>query len=161
MRWGAFLGCLAGGWLSDLVFQGKRNPINVLFTLAIIAVLFAFKVTTVTWPILDAAFLFFFGFLIFGPQSIIGLAAAELSHKKAAATATGFAGCFSYLGAAVAGGPLGAVIKEWGWDSFLLCLGACSLIGALLILPLWSVRASPNTRQETPLEKEAEPSGSS
>lgn len=157
---GGFLGCLAGGWISDLVFQGKRNPINVLFTVTIIAVLVAFKMTTITWPILDAAFLFLFGFLIFGPQSIIGLAAAELSHKKAAATATGFAGCFSYLGAAVAGGPLGAVIKEWGWDSFLLCLGACSLIGALLILPLWSVKASPRVKEEEPVVKEAEPSSS-
>ncbi len=140
---GGFLGCLAGGWISDLVFQGKRNPINVLFTMGILAVLIAFKWITVSWPILDGLFLFLFGFFIFGPQSIIGIAAAELSHKKAAATATGFAGCFSYLGAAVAGGPLGAIIKTWGWDSFLLTLGACSVIGTLLILPLWSVKVNP------------------
>lgn len=146
---GGFLGCLAGGWLSDLVFKGKRNPINVLFTIAIIAVLLAFRTTTVAWTLLDSAYLFLFGFFIFGPQSIIGLAAAELSHKKAAATATGFAGSFSYLGAAVAGGPLGAVIKEWGWDSFLLIVGACSVIGALLILPFWSVKARQETEEAT------------
>lgn len=139
---GGFLGCLAGGWISDLVFKGKRNPINVLFTIAITGVLLLFKATTASWAILDSAFLFLFGFFIFGPQNIIGLAAAELSHKKAAATATGFAGCFSYLGAAVAGGPLGAIIKGWGWDSFLLVIGACSIFGTLLILPLWSVKAS-------------------
>ncbi|HSX37856.1 MAG TPA: MFS transporter [Chlamydiales bacterium] len=149
---GGFLGCLAGGWISDLVFNGKRNPINVLFTLAIIAVLCAFKMTNISWPLLDAAFLFLFGFFIFGPQSIIGLAAAELSHKKAAATATGFAGCFSYLGAAVAGGPLGAVIKEWGWDSFLMTLGVCSIIGALLILPLWSVKTNPKQAESRQAE---------
>ena len=147
---GGFLGCLAGGWISDLVFKGKRNPINVLFIIAILGLLIIFKSITVSWPFLDAFFLFLFGFFIFGPQSIIGLAAAELSHKKAAATATGFAGSFSYLGAAVAGGPLGAVIKEWGWDSFLIVLGLCSIIGALLILPLWSVKASSGEAEPEP-----------
>ena len=149
---GGFLGCLAGGWISDLVFKGKRNPINVLFTTAIVGVLFAFRSATTSWPVLDAAFLFLFGFFIFGPQNIIGLTAAELSHKKAAATATGFAGCFSYLGAAVAGGPFGAMIKEWGWDSFLLVLGACSVIGTLLIAPLWSVRSAPSQPRTVPEE---------
>ncbi len=140
---GGFLGCIAGGWISDLLFQGKRNPINVLFTLGIGAVLLAFKWISVSWPLLDGVFLFLFGFFIFGPQNIIGIAAAELSHKKAAATATGFAGCFSYLGAAVAGGPLGALIKEWGWDSYLITLGICSAMGTLLIAPLWSVKENP------------------
>lgn len=140
---GGFLGCLAGGWISDLVFQGKRNPINVLFTIAILVLVIALKATTnILWPMLDAVFLFLFGFFIFGPQSIVGLAVAELSHKKAAATATGFAGCFSYLGAAAAGGPLGAMIKAWGWDGFLIILAISSFLGALLILPLWSVKSS-------------------
>ncbi|MBI5273234.1 MAG: MFS transporter [Chlamydiia bacterium] len=140
---GGFAGCLAGGWASDLIFKGKRNPINVLFTLGILLVLLAFKTLSMPWPILDGVFLFLFGFCIFGPQNIIGLAVAELSHKKAAATATGFAGCFSYLGAAVAGGPLGAIIKAWGWDSFFFTLAASAVIGVLLILPLWSVKAGP------------------
>ena len=29
---GGFLGSLAAGWSSDILFKGKRNPINVLFT---------------------------------------------------------------------------------------------------------------------------------
>ena len=147
---GGFLGCLAGGWLSDLVFKGKRNPINVLFTVALLGVLAAFRWVDLAWPIVDGSFFFLFGLCIFGPQNIIGLAAAELSHKKAAATATGFTGCFSYLGAAVAGGPLGAVIKEWGWDVFLLSLGACSVIGVLLIFPLWSVTSKDTEAQTEP-----------
>ena len=72
-----------------------------------------------------------------------GVAAAELSHKKAAATATGFAGCFAYLGAAVAGGPLGAITQRWGWDSFLMTLTGCTVIVTILMLPLWSVKSNP------------------
>lgn len=152
---GGFVGCLAGGWMSDVVFQGRRNPINVLFTLCILVVLAGFKWISFAWPILDAAFLFLFGFFIFGPQSIIGLATAELSHKKAAATASGFAGCFSYLGAAVAGAPLGFMLKTWGWDSFFLAVAGCSVIGALLIWPLWSVRSG------IPAEQAQEPAAES
>lgn len=142
---GGFLGSLASGWASDVIFKGKRNPINVLFNIAILILLGAFKMVGIAWPLLDAAFLFSFGFFIFGPQMLIGMAAAELSHKKAAATATGFAGCFAYLGAAVAGGPLGAVVKTWGWDSYLLTLFVCGVLGALIVLPLWSVKTNPKS----------------
>ena len=74
---------------------------------------------------------------------LIGLAAAEVSHSKAAATATGFVGCFAYLGAAAAGGPLGEITKIWGWDSYLWTLGICAFLGAALLLPLWSVKTNP------------------
>ena len=86
-------------------------------------------------------FLFILGFFIFGPQMMIGIACAELAHKKAAATATGFAGFFAYcLGAVFAGAPLGAIVKNWGWDSYLLTLEVCCLFPALLMLPLWSIK---------------------
>ncbi|MDE3055800.1 MAG: MFS transporter [Verrucomicrobiota bacterium] len=141
---GGFLGCITGGWLSDLVFRGRRNPISVIFLIGVLAVLVAFRWIPFSSSIVASLFFALFGFFIFGPQNIIGLAAAELSHKKAAGTATGFTGCFSYLGAAAAGGPMGAIIKEWGWDAFLLTLGICSAAGALLMLPLWSLK----TRKE-------------
>ena len=57
------------------------------------------------FPFLDGIIIFFIGFFIFGPQMLIGMVAAELTHKKAAATSSGFAGCFAYIGAAMAGGP--------------------------------------------------------
>jgi OPA family sugar phosphate sensor protein UhpC-like MFS transporter len=140
---GGFFGSLAAGWASDLIFKGKRNPINVLFTVGILVLIGAFRFANFSWPLLDAAYIFLFGFFIFGPQMLIGMAAAELSHKKAAATATGFVGCFAYLGAAAAGGPLGAITKMWGWDSYLITLFLCALFGILFLLPLWSVKTNP------------------
>jgi MFS transporter, OPA family, sugar phosphate sensor protein UhpC len=80
---GGFFGSLAAGWASDLLFKGKRNPVNVLFTAVILFLLFAFKVVAYPWPVLDAIFIFLFGFFIFGPQMLIGMAAAEMSHKNA------------------------------------------------------------------------------
>jgi OPA family sugar phosphate sensor protein UhpC-like MFS transporter len=138
---GGFLGSLVAGWSSDLIFKGRRTPTNVIFTLAVLCTLLGFKAYTGSFIFLDAAFLFLFGFFIFGPQMLIGVAAAELSHKKAAATATGFAGCFAYLGAAAAGAPLGAITKHFGWNSFFVTLCACAAAATMLLLPLWSVRS--------------------
>jgi OPA family sugar phosphate sensor protein UhpC-like MFS transporter len=145
---GGFFGSLVAGWSSDLLFKGKRNPINVLFMIAMFCLILAFQSYHLSLPYLDGLFLFLFGFFIFGPQMLIGMAATEISHKKAAATANGFAGCFAYLGAAAAGAPLGVVTREWGWNAFLLTLIGCSVAATALLLPLWSVKQ--RERKEKP-----------
>ena len=82
---------------------------------------------------------------------LIGVAAAELSHKRAAATANGFVGSFAYLGAAFAGGPLGAITKYWGWNGFFIALISCALVAILLMLPLWSVKTNTQEAQSLTL----------
>lgn len=149
---GGILGSLAAGWSSDLIFKGRRTPVNVLFTLAVLCSVLGFKAYTGPSPYVDGLFLFLFGFFIFGPQMLIGIAAAELSHKKAAATATGFAGCFAYLGAAAAGAPIGAITQRWGWGSFLYTLCGCAVIATLLLLPLWSVKGNQKTKVAADLD---------
>jgi len=140
---GGFLGSLAAGWSSDYMFKGKRNPVNVLFTLFVtFSVLALWKLPAINLAI-QSLLLFFIGFFIFGPQMLIGMAAAELSHKKAAGTATGFAGWFAYAGAAAAGGPLGAVARDWGWEGFFVILTACGIVSLLLLIPLWKVKYNP------------------
>jgi len=154
---GGFFGSLTAGWASDLIFKGKRNPVSILFTVGILVLIVLFKMLVFPWPILDATFLFFFGFFIFGPQMLIGMAAVELSHKKAAATATGFVGSFAYLGAAAAGGPLGAIIKSWGWDTYLSILFGCGMLCILLLLPLWSVKSNPKDLEPFPKKDKSRP----
>jgi OPA family sugar phosphate sensor protein UhpC-like MFS transporter len=92
--------------------------------------------------LLDSISLFLIGFAIFGPQMMIGMAAAELSHKKAAATSTGFTGLFAYIGAAFAGYPLGFITQNWGWEGFFWTLVLCCVVAILLLIPLWGVNAT-------------------
>ena len=143
---GGFFGSLAAGLASDKLFRGKRNPVNVIFSIATTGCLLGLWTFQDANIIRDSFFMFLIGFFIFGPQMLIGMAAAELSHKKAAATATGFAGCFAYLGAATAGGPLGILTKTWGWNGFFLVLCICGGISTLLLAPLWSVKTNPKQR---------------
>lgn len=138
---GGFFGSLAAGWSSDRLFHAKRGPINVLFSLgALISIAFFWLIPN-GYAFLDSMTMFFIGFSIFGPQMMIGLAAAELSHKKAAASSTGFVGLFAYLGAAFAGYPVGTITQYWEWNGFYYSLLFCCIASILLLLPLWSIGA--------------------
>lgn len=139
---GGLFGSLAAGWSSDRLFQAKRGPINVLFSIGMFITIFLFWLIPRGYPVLDLAVMFLIGFMIFGPQMMIGLAAAELSHKQAAASSTGFLGLFAYAGAAFAGYPLGTLTEQWGWSGFYAMLLACAVGSVIVLLPLWSVTAA-------------------
>ncbi len=141
---GGFLGSLAAGWFSDLFFRGKRGPVNALFAFFVVFALLAMWKAPGALLLVDSLLMFVIGFFIFGPQMLIGVAAAELSHKQAAGTATGFvSGFFGYAGAAVAGGPLGTIVRDWGWESFFVVLTVSGVMAVLLLIPLWNVKVGP------------------
>jgi MFS transporter, OPA family, sugar phosphate sensor protein UhpC len=137
---GGFFGMLIAGWLSDKLCDGKRGPMNVLFSLGMLTTVGVFWMFPDVSFYMDSLILFSIGFFLFGPQMLIGLTAAELSHKKAAGTASGFAGWFAYFGAAAAGFPLGKVAQDWGWGGYFLILCACGLITVFLFIPMWSAK---------------------
>ncbi len=140
---GGFVGSLTSGWASDYIFQGKRGPINVLFTVGAALSVGLLWLTPRGMVFLDSAAMFLIGFFIFGPQMLIGMSASELSPKKAAATTSGFAGWFSYVGAASAGYPLGKITQDYGWEGFFITMGLASLLSFLLLMPLWAVKTKP------------------
>lgn len=158
---GGLFGMLAAGWLSDKLCKGKRGPMNVLFSLGMFFAIVAFWMLPNAGAILASTLLFTIGFFLFGPQMLIGLTAAELAHKKAAGTASGFAGWFAYFGAASAGYPLGKVAQVYGWEGFFLILAIGSLITVLLFLPMWSAggrdaeeKQLPESQSESKMEGE-------
>lgn len=144
---GGLFGMLVAGWLTDKIGSGQRGPINVIFAIGMVfsILLFShFKAVHVIW---DSVLLFTFGFFLFGPQMLMGLAAAELAHKKAAGTASGFAGWFGYVGAATAGYPLGIVIEHFGWSTYYKVLLICGWFSVAFLLPLW--KAKPESQMAT------------
>ncbi len=138
---GGFFGCLASGWLSDKVFQGRRGPSNAIFGVCVILSVIGLWFIPSGGIVFAAAAMFAIGFFIFGPQMLVGVAAAELSHKKAAGTAVGFIGWFGYAGAAAAGFPFGKIAQDYGWGVFFTVLGVCSVMMVLLLLPVWSIKS--------------------
>lgn len=149
---GGLFGMLAAGWLSDKLCAGRRGPMNVFFSIGMLGSVLGFWLLPGLSAFANSAILFVIGFFLFGPQMLIGLTAAELSHKKAAGTASGFAGWFAYFGAASAGYPLGKIAQEFGWEGYFMILAACGVLTILLFLPMWS--AVGKTAKQTSLAKE-------
>ncbi len=139
---GGFCGTLSSGWISDKLFAAKRGPVNILCSIGMMVTVALFWLVPQGYPVLDSCAIFSIGYMTFGPQVLIGVAAAELAHKRAVSTSTGFAGCFAYMGAAMAGYPLGVMTQELGWNGFFLTLVLCCGVAALLLSPMWSVRAN-------------------
>jgi MFS transporter, OPA family, sugar phosphate sensor protein UhpC len=138
---GGFIGMLVAGWMSDRLFKGRRGPAFPIFGLGVIASVLLFAMAPYSGVLFDSAALFAIGFFLFGPQMLIGLAAAELSHKKAAATACSFAsGWFAYAGSAVAGFPVGAITQHWGWSAYFMVLTISGAVIVFCSLPLWRAR---------------------
>lgn len=135
---GGILGMLAAGWFSDKIFNGNRGFISFLFMLMIVMPLSLFWLSPSHNYVINAGLMFISGFFIFGPQMLVGCAATEKSHKDAAATASGFAGTFGYLGAAFAGYPFGLLLERFGWNSFFLAMLISALLGACCFLPFFT-----------------------
>ena len=149
---GGFFGSLAAGWSSDKFFGGKRGPVNVLFAAGMFLSIGLFWFVPVGFALMDSIVMFVVGFTIFGPQMMIGLAAAELSHKKAVGSSNGFLGFFAYFGAAFAGWPLGYITQAWGWEGFFWALLVCCVISVALLIPLWAITGQTSSTNLCPIQ---------
>ncbi len=146
---GGFFGSLVAGWGSDLVFRGKRGPMNVLFSFfSIFAILGLYGAVGHIYVIHSLLF-FLIGFFIFGPQMLIGMAAAELSHKEAAGASTGFVSLFAYLGAALSAYPVGSVTQHYGWVGFFVMMVVSLIAATVFLIPLWSAKTYAQMEKRT------------
>lgn len=124
-------GAILAGRLSDTVFKGNRALINIIYMAALAFAVFEFWMIPAGYPALDALALAAVGFLVYGPQMLVGVAAADVAGKHAAATATGFTGLFGYLGSIVSGIGTGFVVDRFGWSGGFIFFIASAVIGAL------------------------------
>ncbi len=134
------IGMLLAGWATDRVFKGRGARMCVFCMAgACTSLLLFWKFgTTVTSA---AIFLVMAGFFIYGPQALIGIIAANLATKRAAATAAGFTGLFGYASTLVSGWGLGLLVQRYGWNfgfGVLLSIGA---IGMWTFIMAWPAKA--------------------
>lgn len=132
---GGFLGSLVAGWGSDKIFSGNRGPMILLFSMGVFLSVAALWLMPIASFALQAVCLFAIGFFVFGPQMLIGMAAAECSHKDSVGAATGFVGLFAYMGAALAGYPLAIITQHFHWTGFFVVISVAAAAIGLLLLP--------------------------
>lgn len=135
------VGMLAGGWLTDKVFGGRGSRTCVVFMVLCTVSLLAFWALPVQSVAVNTLLLCAAGFFIYGPQCLVGIAAANLATKRAAATAVGLTGLFGYASTLASGAGIGILVDTYGWDAGFLMFVVASIIGLLLFAACWPARA--------------------
>ncbi len=109
--------------------------------LGAIAAMAAFWKFPTNSAVVSELFLGAAGFFIYGPQALIGITAANLATKRAAATAAGVTGLFGYLSPIVSGWGLGFLVQTHGWDVALGALLGIGALGTCMFILAWPAKA--------------------
>jgi len=137
------IGTLAGGYLSDRLFQSRRMPVGVIALLSLAGLMIGFQYLPLTRVAIGAG-LFAAGFLIYIPDSLLsGTAAIDFGTKKGASTASGLVNGCGSLGQIIGvtlPGWIGAILREGQgiWDPIFFGLGVALALAGLLLVPQWN-----------------------
>lgn len=135
------VGMLVAGWATDRFFGGRAARTCVFNMLFAGIGLFLFWRLEAPPIWLATALLAFCGFFIYGPQALIGIAAANMATKRAAGTAGGFTGIFGYASTVLSGWGLGYVVQHFGWDYAFGALMVICALGMLMFILSWPAKA--------------------
>ncbi|MDO8543781.1 MAG: MFS transporter [Opitutaceae bacterium] len=134
------VGMLIAGWSTDRFFGGRGARTCVFCMLGAVGAMLVFWKLAAT-PLTAGLCLAAAGFFIYGPQALIGITAANLATKRAAATAAGLTGFFGYASTTVSGWGLGMVVDRFGWHIGFGGLVAMGAIGTLMFILAWPAKA--------------------
>jgi phosphoglycerate transporter family protein len=135
------VGALIGGWLTDRLFGGRGFRSCVFYmALSGVAVLLFWKVAGQSFW-LNTVLLCVTGFFVYGPQCLLGIAAANLATKRAAATAVGLVGLFGYLSTTLSGWGLGKLVQTYGWDAGFAGMIVVAALGTVVCAIGWKAKA--------------------
>ncbi|MCS7337342.1 MAG: MFS transporter [Verrucomicrobiae bacterium] len=133
-------GAMLGGWLTDRLFGGRCFRSCVFYmALTGVAVFIFWKVAGNSFG-LNAALLCVTGFFVYGPQCLLGIAAANLATKRAAASAVGLVGLFGYLSTTLSGWGLGKLVQTYGWDAGFAGMIIVAGLGTATCLIGWNAK---------------------
>lgn len=135
-------GMLCAGYISDKFFKSRSQRVCAIEMALVAVCLIALHfIQDAGLPVLFLVILALAGFLIYGPQALLGVTAANIATKKAASSAVGLIGLMSYLSTIITGWGFGALADRFGgWSWFFITMGALAVVGAVLILSLWGLK---------------------
>jgi OPA family glycerol-3-phosphate transporter-like MFS transporter/OPA family sugar phosphate sensor protein UhpC-like MFS transporter len=135
------LGMLSSGWLTGRFFGGRATRVCPVYMTGCVGALVLFWALPHAGFAVSVTLLCLAGFFTYGPQTLVGIAAANLATKRAAASAVGLTGFFGYLSTAISGVGVGKLVDHYGWDAGFLTFIAAAVIGTLLFMLCWPARA--------------------
>lgn len=142
-------GMLCAGYFSDKFFNSKSQRVCAIeMGLVAVCLLALHYVQNLGMPILFLIILAVAGFLLYGPQALLGVIASNQATKKAASSAVGLIGLMSYLSTIITGYGFGSLAdKLGGWDWIFITMGGLAVIGTVLIASVWNLK-DPSLKEE-------------
>ncbi|MBQ8098887.1 MAG: MFS transporter [Bacteroidaceae bacterium] len=143
------VGMLATGYATDKWLKGKahRTCFYCMIGVALFMTLFLL-LPRGTNAALMIVVLAMAGFFIYGPQALIGIAAANQATNRAAATANGLVGLFGYASGLVSGIGVGFFVDMMNrvnptksWDYVFMGMIAIAIVGMFTFLLMWNAKA--------------------
>ena len=130
----ASIGSLISGYISDIVFQGRRAPVAAgLYFIETAIILLATQFHSANAAV---TFLVLISFTANSTHSILGTAAAmDIGGAKMAGFASGVIDSFQYFGGSLAGYFLGALLDK-SWGSYFYFMAPFGLVGGVLMLTI-------------------------
>lgn len=127
----ASLGSLVSGYISDVVFNGRRAPVAAaLYFLETAIILAAAQFTSANTAVV---FLVLISFTANATHSILGTAAAmDIGGARMAGFASGLIDSFQYFGGSLAGLLLGQLLDR-SWGNYFYFMAPFGIIGGLLM----------------------------
>lgn len=143
------LGMLVSGWATDKFFKGKAHHTSLycMVGVAIFMTIFLYlPSSTPQWLMIFT--LAMGGFFIYGPQALIGIAAANQATNRAAATANGLVGLFGYASGLVSGLGIGFMVDTLSksnpgkaWDYVFMMMIGMAVICIFIFALMWKAKA--------------------
>ena len=129
------------GWISDRL-GGRRGMVSML---CMIPIFFAFVGLRLNPPgnlYLDMVLLGIIGFFVYPPVMLLGVAALDMTSKKAVGAAAGFVGLWGYIGRTAQAKGLGwmAANPAFGWDGVMYTIYGATIMAILLLAFTWKIR---------------------
>ena len=154
------LGMLVAGWVTDKYLAGKahRTSLFCMVGVAVFMTIFLYLPTdSPQWMMI--AVLAACGFFIYGPQALIGIAAANQATNRAAATANGLTGLFGYASGLVSGVGVGYMVdvlskSEPGkaWDYVFMMMIGMAILCVFIFALMWKAKAHGYDDLETKID---------
>ena len=136
------IGMLVAGWVTDRYLKGRAHRTCVFCMIGAALFIWIFWMLPGSAPVWAIfASLSMAGFCIYGPQALIGIAAANQATKRAAATANGFTGLFGYASTLVSGVGLAYVAQHFSWNAVYMMMIGLALVGMAVFLLMWNAKA--------------------
>lgn len=143
-NWG-FWGCVTGiaggflaGQISDKLFQSRRAPAVGILELSMLVAVVMMIVAVSSQPLIMGIAAVSIMMSVIGVHSIMsGTATADFGGRKAAATATGVADAFAYVGSAIQSFALGKITTNFGWNYWPMFLLPFTVIGFIFARRIW------------------------